>query len=70
MLKQEFIVLLYFQKLYNLLSQYRLLKYFRVISIGIYGGEWDKIGPTLKELESVGEFNFWEPYTVKGEEEF
>ena len=69
-LKQEFIVLFYFQKLYNLLYQYQLLRYFSIISISIYRGEWERVDSFLGEIESLDESYFWEPYTVKGEEEF
>ena len=70
-LKQEFIVLFYFQKLYNLLYQYQLLRCFSTIYISIYRGEWESLDSLLGgELESLDESYFWELYTVKGEEEF
>ena len=69
-LKPEFIILFYFQKLYNILYQYQFLKHFSVIAISIYRGEWEKVDFLLGEPGSLKEFYFWEPYTVHGEEEF
>ena len=63
--KRELNYLLSYQKLYILFYQYCIVIRTNPLFINIYGGE--KI--FLVKLATTSESYFWEPYTIKGEEE-